>query len=97
MQAWERTGYSLAWAKEVGLDGRGMRFARDVRRQLEGVAAADGAGPWGRGGHGSASRPAAGTPSSRRAMGLMRSQRIPPLVHGKGMGANRSQGKFAAL
>lgn len=35
MQAWQRTGFSGKWAHEVGLDSRGMRFARDVRRQLE--------------------------------------------------------------
>jgi ATP-dependent RNA helicase DHX8/PRP22 len=35
MQAWERTSFSAKWAQEVGLDSRGMRFARDVRRQLE--------------------------------------------------------------
>ena len=35
MQAWQRTGFSAKWAHEVGLDSRGMRFARDVRRQLE--------------------------------------------------------------
>lgn len=34
-QAWDRTNFSAKWAREVGLDTRGMRFARDVRRQLE--------------------------------------------------------------
>jgi hypothetical protein len=37
-QAWERTGFSIPWCKDVGLDVRGMRYARDVRRQLEGIA-----------------------------------------------------------
>jgi len=44
LQAWERTGFSQPWARELGLDTRGMRFARDVRRQLESIAGPDGAG-----------------------------------------------------
>lgn len=43
LQAWERTGFSAKWTREVGLDGRGMRFARDVRRQLEAATGAVGA------------------------------------------------------
>lgn len=34
-RAWEDSGCSTEWCKEVGVDGRSMRFARDVRRQLE--------------------------------------------------------------
>ena len=44
LQAWERTGFSQPWARELGLDTRGMRFARDVRRQLESIAGLEGAG-----------------------------------------------------
>ncbi len=42
MQAWEQTNFSAKWVREVGLDARGMRFARDVRRQLEAATGADG-------------------------------------------------------
>ena len=59
----------MAWAKELGLDGRGMRFARDVRRQLEGVAGADGSGLHERSGGSSATRPAVGDHSALQAYG----------------------------
>ena len=42
-QAWERTGWSAEWCRELGLDLRGMRFAKDVRRQLEAIAGPSGA------------------------------------------------------
>ena len=56
-QAWERAGFDGAWCASMGLDVRGMRFARDVRRQLEGVAGPGGSGlmggkGWGGGGGG---------------------------------------------
>ena len=43
VQAWERTSWAAEWCRELGLDLRGMRFAKDVRRQLETIAGADGA------------------------------------------------------
>lgn len=43
VQAWERTGWAAEWCRELGLDLRGMRFAKDVRRQLETIAGPDGA------------------------------------------------------
>ena len=42
LQAWEHTGFDNDWAKSLGLDVRGLRFARDVRRQLEGITGFDG-------------------------------------------------------
>lgn len=42
LQAWERASFSTKWVHEVGLDSRGMRFARDVRRQLEAATGFDG-------------------------------------------------------
>ncbi len=41
-QAWQEHGFSVEWAKEAGLDPRGLRFARDVRRQLEGITGPQG-------------------------------------------------------
>lgn len=41
-QGWEAAGYSAKWAREVGLDTRGLHFAREVRRQLAGMMAAAG-------------------------------------------------------
>lgn len=43
VQAWERAGWAAEWCRELGLDLRGMRFAKDVRRQLETIAGPDGA------------------------------------------------------
>ena len=43
VQAWECTGWAAEWCRELGLDLRGMRFAKDVRRQLETIAGPDGA------------------------------------------------------
>ena len=43
LQAWERAGWAAEWCRELGLDLRGMRFAREVRRQLESIAGSDGA------------------------------------------------------
>lgn len=59
----------MAWAKELGLDGRGMRFARDVRRQLEGVSGADGSGLQERRGDSSATRPGVGEHLALQACG----------------------------
>ena len=42
MQAWQEHSFSGDWAKEVGLDVRGLRFARDVRRQLESITGPNG-------------------------------------------------------
>ncbi len=36
-QAWNAAGCSPEWCREMGIDARAMRFARDVRRQLENV------------------------------------------------------------
>ncbi|BDA44197.1 ATP-dependent RNA helicase DHX8 [Coccomyxa sp. Obi] len=33
-QGWERSGFSSKWCKDLGLDVRGMHFAREVRKQL---------------------------------------------------------------
>lgn len=44
MQAWEEAGGSVQWCRERGADVRGLRFARDVRRQLEGIVKEDGSG-----------------------------------------------------
>jgi hypothetical protein len=41
-QAWQEHNFSVEWAKEAGLDSRGLRFARDVRRQLEGITGPQG-------------------------------------------------------
>ena len=41
-QGWQEHGYSVEWAREAGLDIRGLRFARDVRRQLEGITGPQG-------------------------------------------------------
>ena len=38
LQAWQEHGFATEWTKEAGLDVRGLRFAKDVRRQLEGIA-----------------------------------------------------------
>lgn len=35
-EEWEASHFSRDVAKELGLDSRGMGFARDIRRQLEG-------------------------------------------------------------
>ena len=42
VQAWQEHGFAFEWAKEAGLDVRGLRFARDVRRQLEGITGPNG-------------------------------------------------------
>lgn len=42
MQAWQEHGFAFEWAKEAGLDVRGLRFARDVRRQLDGITGPNG-------------------------------------------------------
>jgi len=34
-RAWEGSGCSVDWCRRIGVDARSMRFARDVRRQLE--------------------------------------------------------------
>ena len=36
-QAWNAAGCSTEWCRDLGIDSRAMRFARDVRRQLENV------------------------------------------------------------
>ena len=42
MQAWQEQGFAFEWGREAGLDVRGLRFARDVRRQLEGITGPNG-------------------------------------------------------
>ncbi len=48
-EGWEAAGCGRDWAREHGLDLRGMNFARDIRRQLEGgyQGGGGGAGSWG--------------------------------------------------
>eukprot|EP00884_Botryococcus_braunii_P015529 jgi/Botrbrau1/265/Bobra.0022s0234.1 len=41
-EAWEEAGCSGEWCRERGADLRGLRFARDVRRQLEGIVGREG-------------------------------------------------------
>lgn len=38
-QLWQRAAFSRDFCREYGLDLRGMNFAKDLRRQLEGAAA----------------------------------------------------------
>jgi ATP-dependent RNA helicase DHX8/PRP22 len=35
-EEWEGSGYSRDVSKDLGLDAKGVGFARDIRRQLEG-------------------------------------------------------------
>lgn len=35
-QMWQAAGFSKEFCRQYGLDVRGMNFARDIRRQLEG-------------------------------------------------------------
>lgn len=42
VQAWQEHGFAFEWAKEAGLDVRGLRFAQDVRRQLDGITGPNG-------------------------------------------------------
>ncbi|KAL4856425.1 putative pre-mRNA-splicing factor ATP-dependent RNA helicase DEAH4 [Chlorella vulgaris] len=53
-EAWEQAGQSIEWCRDIGVDGRSMRFARDIRQQLERIIGADGGGlePGGGGGGG---------------------------------------------
>ena len=44
LQAWQEAGCSLEWCREVGVDGRSVRFARDIRQQLERIIGPDGSG-----------------------------------------------------
>ena len=41
-QGWIQSGQSARWAQEMGLDMRGLRFARDVQKQLVEIAGSDG-------------------------------------------------------
>jgi ATP-dependent RNA helicase DHX8/PRP22 len=50
LQAWEQAGQSIDWCRDIGLDGRSMRFARDIRQQLERILGPDGSGFDGSGG-----------------------------------------------
>jgi ATP-dependent RNA helicase DHX8/PRP22 len=43
-EAWEAAGQAVEWCRDLGVDGRSMRFARDIRRQLEGIVGPDGGG-----------------------------------------------------
>ncbi|GLC37757.1 hypothetical protein PLESTB_001473700 [Pleodorina starrii] len=43
-EGWEAAGCGRDYAREHGLDLRGLNFARDIRRQLEAVAGPDGSG-----------------------------------------------------
>jgi hypothetical protein len=42
LQAWEESGWSVKWCKGMGLDARGMHFAREVRKQLVELCAKSG-------------------------------------------------------
>lgn len=43
-EVWARSNYDKGMVRDLGLDSRGMRFARDVRRQLAQLVGEDGAG-----------------------------------------------------
>jgi len=43
-QAWQAAGGSIDWCRDLGVDGRSMRFARDIRQQLERIIGPDGSG-----------------------------------------------------
>ena len=43
-QAWQAAGASIDWCRDLGVDGRSMRFARDIRQQLERIIGPDGSG-----------------------------------------------------
>ncbi|GLI64430.1 hypothetical protein VaNZ11_007626 [Volvox africanus] len=43
-EGWETAGYSKDFARDHGMDLRGLNFARDIRRQLEAVVSPDGSG-----------------------------------------------------
>lgn len=43
-QAWASSGYNHEWCKSMGVDQRSMRFARDIRNQLERIVGIDGRG-----------------------------------------------------
>ncbi|KAG2499040.1 hypothetical protein HYH03_003225 [Edaphochlamys debaryana] len=43
-EGWAAAGCNKEFARDYGLDLRGLNFARDIRRQLEGVAGPDGSG-----------------------------------------------------
>jgi len=42
LQEWQRAGESARWAQEMGVDIRGLRFARDVRKQLTDIVGHEG-------------------------------------------------------
>lgn len=42
-QGWEAANFSQRWAREAGLDARGVHFAREVRTQLARMMVADAA------------------------------------------------------
>ncbi|KAI7837808.1 hypothetical protein COHA_008436 [Chlorella ohadii] len=42
--AWQAAGGSIDWCRDLGVDGRSMRFARDIRQQLERIIGPDGSG-----------------------------------------------------
>ena len=31
LQAWEQAGSSVEWCRDIGVDGRSLRFGRDIR------------------------------------------------------------------
>ena len=41
-QAWEANGLDTQWCRAMGMDIRGMRFALNVRKQLEGITGPEG-------------------------------------------------------
>lgn len=46
LQAWQQAGGSIDWCRDLGVDGRSMRFARDIRQQLARIIGERGMG-WG--------------------------------------------------
>ncbi|KAL4440347.1 hypothetical protein ABPG75_003348 [Micractinium tetrahymenae] len=43
-EAWEQAGGSIDWCRDIAVDGRSMRFARDIRQQLARIIGPDGSG-----------------------------------------------------
>jgi ATP-dependent RNA helicase DHX8/PRP22 len=65
--AWQAAGCSAEWCRGVGADPRALRFARDVRQQLERIAGADGGGLGGGGEGGEAQTGGRAAPAAAQA------------------------------
>lgn len=44
LQAWQQAGGSIDWCRDISVDGRSMRFARDIRQQLARIIGKGGSG-----------------------------------------------------